>query len=238
MIQSRQTLVVIPARSGSKGLPGKNIRPLLGKPLIAWTIESALGSTEVDTVLVSTDSDEIRDIALEHGASAPFLRPDFLATDSATSVDVAIHALTYFREVEKIEFEYLVLLEPTSPIRNVGDVDSVISKLASNRSSFDAVVTVGRPNHHPSLLRKIDGDLLLPVEEGETNVARRQELEDVFFPFGVAYAVKTDALIAEQTFYPKKTSWHIINRDQEFEIDDLEDFVCVEAIMKMRGDRS
>lgn len=228
------TLALIPARAGSKGLPHKNVLPLLGKPLISWTIDSAIQSELVNMAVVSTDSEKIREISVGAGALVPFLRPVELASDHASSVDVALHAIDFFRQQRNIEFEYLVLLEPTSPIRNAGDIDMVIHKLQSGKSEIDAVVTIGNPDHHPHLLRKTAGNLLLPAFKSESNDARRQDLQEAYFPFGVAYAIKTDVLQKEKTFYPKRTGWQKINRDQQYEIDDQYDFMCVETIMKFR----
>lgn len=235
MKKQLNSLALIPARSGSKGLPGKNIRPLLGKPLINWTIESSLGSKLVSATVVSTDSEEIRTISIQAGAEVPFLRPDVLSSDTASSVDVALHALDFYQNSLEIEFQNLVLLEPTSPIRNNGDIDAVISLLQANQSELDAIVTIGSASHHPELLKKTDGKYLLPVSRSESNTARRQDLQEAFFPFGVAYAIKSSVLRESRTFYPERTGWLKIERDQEYEIDDLCDFVCVEAIMGMRG---
>ena len=129
MINSRTAIGIIPARGGSKGLPGKNIRPMCGKPLIAWTIEKALQSRHLDVVMVSTDSLEIAAIAREHGAEVPFLRPADLATDTANSYDVIRHALGYYRQSVGRDFVYTALLEPTSPLREDDDIDRVLAAL-------------------------------------------------------------------------------------------------------------
>jgi CMP-N-acetylneuraminic acid synthetase len=116
MINGKRVLAVVPARGGSKGLPGKNIRMICGKPLIDWTIQAALKSRFIDELIVSTDSPEIADIAAKAGASVPFLRPAGLATDTSPTIDVVEHVLEHFRAASE-SFDYLVLLEPTSPLR-------------------------------------------------------------------------------------------------------------------------
>ena len=134
MIDGRGVIAIIPARGGSKGLPGKNVRPICGKPLIAWTIEKALRSRHLDTVMVSTDSPEIAEIAERYGAEVPFLRPDNLATDTASSYDVIDHALCHYRDIESSEFTYTALLEPTSPLREDDDIDRMIERLDGARA--------------------------------------------------------------------------------------------------------
>ena len=116
MIENKRVLALVPARSGSKGLPNKNILKLCGKPLLAWSIEAALASVYVDEVIVSTDSEEIASIAREYGASTPFIRPSYLASDDAGSIDVILHAIDFLEQREN-PYHYLVLLEPTIEIK-------------------------------------------------------------------------------------------------------------------------
>ena len=139
MINGKSILAIIPARAGSKGLPGKNVRMLCGKPLIAWSIEKALLSSYVDTTLVSTDSAEIADIAREHKATVPFLRPPELATDIASTYDVIRHALRYYQELDGREFDYTVLLEPTSPLREDDDIERMLLTLEQSQQDRKSV---------------------------------------------------------------------------------------------------
>ena len=143
MINGKTVLAIIPARLGSKGLPGKNIRDLCGKPLIAWTIENAKKSRYLDKVLVTTNCPDIVRISLEYGAEAPFIRPDELASDHASTYDVINHTLAYFRDTENKEFDYTVLLEPTSPLREKNDIDQMLEILESHEHDYDAIVSVG-----------------------------------------------------------------------------------------------
>ena len=119
-------LVVIPARGGSKGLPGKNIKMLCGKPLIAYSIDVARAFADDKNICVSTDSEEIKQVVEQYGLKVPFLRPDHLATDTATSDDVLIHAVNYYREQYGRTFKKLMLLQPTSPLRTKEDVEGAI----------------------------------------------------------------------------------------------------------------
>lgn len=231
-----KTLAIIPARGGSKGLPGKNIRPLCDKPLIAWTIEQALQSGAFDTVVVSTDSEEIAAVASSYGADVPFLRPAELATDTATSVDVVLHALDFYEEKGN-RFDYVALLEPTSPLRKQGQLKEMVGALAGDNDA-DALVSVGEVHmEHPYIVKSIDeqGYLVSFVSES-MRVTRRQDLSKAYFPYGVIYALKVDCLRRKKTFYPAKTKPFFIERWQNYEVDDFWDFVCIEAIFeKQKG---
>ncbi len=228
-----KTIAVIPARSGSKGLPGKNLKLLLGKPLICWTIEAALDSKMIDLVMVSTDSKEIANISKEYGADVPFLRPKHLATDSATSFSVVEHALNFYANDLNMKFDCVALLEPTSPIRKINDIDNMIEKLYSNIKDSDAIVSLGEVSEHPAHFKIIESDgTVVPYNTGDTNNLRRQDQKKVYFPFGVAYISKVEVLLNEKTFYPKRTLGYIISRNQNYEVDDIYDFICIESLLK------
>lgn len=229
MINSRTAIGIITARAGSKGLPGKNTRLLCGKPLINWTIEKALCSRHLDLVVVSTDGEEIADIAMRAGAQVPFLRPSELATDTASSYDVIRHVLAHY---ESRHFDYTVLLEPTSPLREDSDIDRVLETLEKERDSFDSIVTLGQVNEHPSVMKKFQDMAVVPFVKNLAMAGRRQDAEPAFFPYGVAYAAKTTVLLAENTFYTTRCMGFPILRYQNYEIDDIHDFLCVEAVMK------
>lgn len=229
MIHNRSVIAIITARAGSKGLPGKNTRLLCGKPLITWTIEKALRSPYIDVVVVSTDGEEIATIAKDAGAEVPFLRPPELATDTATSYDVIRHALAHYTPRQ---FDYTILLEPTSPLREDDDIDRVLEALDEERDRFDSIVTLGKVHEHPSIMKKLQEKVVLPLVENLAMAGRRQDASPAFFPYGVAYAAKTDVLLAENTFYTKRCMGFPIQRYQNYEIDDLYDFLCVEAVMR------
>ena len=233
MSKNLKTIAIIPARSGSKGLIGKNIKLLLGKPLICWTIESALSSKNIDLVMVSTDSEEIANISINCGAEVPFIRPLNLASDEATTFSVVEHAIKFYAEEKKITFDIVALLEPTSPIRENGDIDNMINKLFDNYDEKDAIVSLGEVSTHPALLKKIDKEnTVVPYNIRESNNARRQDQEKVYFPYGVGYITKVDVLLEEKTFYPKRTLGYVIGRHQNYEVDDINDFICIQEILK------
>lgn len=232
MIDSKKILALIPARGGSKGLPRKNILPICGKPLITWSIEKGLKSKLVDTLLVSTDSNEIADVAVAAGAYVPFLRPPELATDRASTYDAIRHALTFLEENEGKTFDYVVLLEPTSPLREDDDIDRMLEQLIANAAKFDSIISVGEVDEHPSIVRRLTGAHLEPFCPDLQQTTRRQDNEPAYFPYGVAYIAKTDVLLAENTFYTKRCTYYKIKRYQNYEIDDIYGFLCVENIMK------
>lgn len=232
MIDNHTVLAVIPARAGSKGLPGKNIRPLCGKPLIAWSIEAGLAAKHVDKVLVSTDGVEIADTARRHGADVPFLRPAELAADTTPTLPVIEHALAHLSSTVGLSFDIVVLLEPTSPLREPDDVDRMLQKLTDRWNDFDAVVSVGEVREHPSIMKRLVGDEIEPFCPDLPPTTRRQDNAVAYFPYGVAYIAKTQTLLSERTFYPRRSTWYPLQRHQTYEIDDYLDFVCVEAIMR------
>ena len=235
MIDGKQVIGIIPARAGSKGLPGKNILQLCGKPLIVWSIESGKQSKYIDVVIVSTDSEQIATISRSFGATIPFIRPANLATDEAATIDVVSHALKYL-EIEFNEtFEYTVLLEPTSPIRRSDDIDRMLDKLHNSRTNFDAIISLGEVRGHPSILKTINSQKVESFFKDQPASTRRQDNTPVYFPFGVAYICKTTTLLAEKTFYPERLTHFVIERDQCVEIDDEYDFLMAEAILNKRA---
>jgi len=178
------TLGLIPARAGSRGLPGKNVRPLGGVPLIARTIRAAL-ETPLDEVVVSTDGREIAEVAREAGARVPFLRPPELATDKATTLDVVRHALTWFRENEQREFQVVVLLQPTSPLRTAQHIREALDLYFQNEGR--SVVSVTPTEYPPFWTYSLTADgTLVPVVPGNW-LRRRQELPETFRLNGAIY---------------------------------------------------
>lgn len=232
MINENGVIAIVPARSGSKGLPGKNIKDLCGKPLLAWTIEKALKSRFIDKVVVSTDSEEIAEIAVRFGAEVPFLRPKELATDEATSLSVVEHCLDFFKTKYNLQFDYTLLLEPTSPLREDSDIDRAISVLDSQREDFDAVISLGIVSGHPSYVKRLIRGTVFPYVDGIQSPTRRQDLDAAYFPYGVVYASKTKSIFENRSFNPIKCGAIMLEPYQCLEIDSEIDFLCVEAIMR------
>lgn len=227
-MKNLRILGLILARGGSKRLPGKNIKPLAGKPLVAWSIEAGRACGAIADVVVSTDDARIAEVARRHGAWVPFLRPQALAEDASTSADAALHALAHLREHEGRNYDAVILLEPTSPLRASTDLPGVAALLARRWDETDAVVSVGRVQlENPAHTKRLDADGRLTPW-----VAQGAEGEAAWFPYGVAYAVKTEALERHRSFYPPRVLGYTIQRWQNYEVDDEFDFLCVEAVMQ------
>lgn len=232
MINNKRVLGIIPARGGSKGLPDKNIRLLIGKPLINWSVEAGLKSKYIDELIVTTDSEKIAEIAKFAGAMIPFLRPAELAKDSSPSIDAILHALNW-AEANYGVYEYLVLLEPTSPLRDEFDIDNALEKLDSEINAESIVGVCATESAHPAFLCKIDNELLHPYTDS-FNVKRRQEIEDYFFFEGSVYISHVNAIKQKKTFYHDKTLPYIVPKWKSFEIDDIIDFVIIEKLLELK----
>ena len=235
MYKNNSFLAIVPARGGSKGLPGKNIKELCGKPLVAWSIEAGLKSKYVDEVMVSTDDEKIAEISKKHGANVPFLRPSDLASDTATTFDAVKHTIDYYKNELKKEFDYIVLLEPTSPLREVCDIDRAIEILLESKA--DSIVGICKTeSQNPAfLVSKDEKGLIAGYENKDMRVLRRQEIKDVYFFEGTIYVSKTDVLLDKKTFYHDNTIGYEVPKYKSLEIDDIDDFVMVEAIMNYKG---
>lgn len=236
MIFGSRVLALVPARHGSKGLALKNIKPLLGKPLLAWPIETALGSRFVDRVVLSTDSEEFAEIGRAAGADVPFLRPSELATDMSPSIDFILHAIDTL-ETGGDRYDYLVLLEPTSPLTEPRDVDLAIESLVAHASTADSIVGVSAlVGAHPAFAVRIAASgLISPVGVPAFRaLPRRQDIELLYALDGSLYVSSIEALRREKGFCHGRTLPYITPRYKSFEIDDLVDFICVEALLARR----
>lgn len=213
-----QVLAVVPARRGSKGLPGKNMLEFGGHPLLFWTLRAALTSKLVSKTSLSTDWAEAASLAVNLGIPVPWLRDPSLAGDESSSVDVVIEAID--RELGAgNHFDVVTLLEPTAPLRKHGDLDCVIELLASNWETADAVVTAGPTSFHPSALLGTEGGFVRQFCGEVEFVERRQAGAAAFLPIGNCFAIKVDALRRERTFYPDRTKMFELEPFQTFEID-------------------
>lgn len=216
-------IAIIPARKGSKRLPNKNILDLRGKPLIAWTIEAAKKSKYFKKIVVSTDSEEIIKIAHELGIEAPFKRPEHLSSDTASSVDVVLHVLDYYKS-QGIEFEYLVLLQPTSPIRTSTDIDNAIELLLEKNAN--SITSVCEMEHSPLWSN------ILPPDGSMDNFIRKdvigkrsQDLEKYYRLNGALYIIKTDIFEEEGKFIANSRSFAFkMDKKASVDIDDEIDF--------------
>ena len=199
-------LGLIPARGGSSGVPGKNIKMINGKPLIVWTIEKALQSKKIDKVIVSTDSEDIAEISRNAGAIV-LKRPDKLATDTASTQDVMVHAL------QNYPADILVLLQPTSPYRSKGLIDDCIEEFIEG--DYDSLAT----------------GFICDYKEYGKNTLPRQQIQGFFYDDGNVYVIKAENILAGDR-YGKKIGHKFISRYENAEIDDEYDFWLLEQILK------
>ncbi|CEG13085.1 Acylneuraminate cytidylyltransferase [groundwater metagenome] len=226
-------LAVIPARGGSKGLPKKNIKSLLEKPLIAWTIEQAKNSKHIDRVVVSTEDKEIAEISKKYGAEV-VERPEELARDDSPTFDAIIQVLDYFQNKGEF-FDIMVLLEPTSPLRKDNDLDNAIELFIKNIDKADSLVSVGEVQlENPYIMKKIEEWYVKPIMKLGKNAYQRQKLPKVYFPYGAIYLSKIEELKEHKTFYQERTIPYFIERWQNYEIDDIYDFIAIESILKYK----
>lgn len=232
MIQDQRILALVPARAGSKGLPGKNVRELLGKPLLAWPIEAARNSAYVDDIVISTDSADFAILAEQYGARAPFLRPAELASDEASSIDAVLHAIDAI-EAEGEPVDILVLLEPTSPLTEASDIDRALEVFVKGLPEVDSLVGVTETvTANPAfLVRKTENGTIAPYLGGEFGkLPRRQDIEPCFALDGSLYVATPQALRRERSFCHTRTAGFEMPVHKSLEVDDLVDFICIEAI--------
>lgn len=233
MIAKRKVLALVPARGGSKGLPGKNVRSLCGRPLIQWSIDTALACKEIDAVVVSTDDAQIAAVAVTAGAEVPFLRPPALAGDTASSIDVVIHALDFLESKGRV-FDIVLLLEPTSPLREVADIQVALQRMVDTGAA--AIVSVCRAEStHPAFMFRTTGQgRLEPFMSASPTGVRRQEIEPLFYLEGTLYASTVEAIRERRSFYHEDTLAYEVAKWKALEIDDIEDFQMVEALAKYK----
>ncbi len=215
-----KTLAIIPARGGSKGLPGKNIKKLGDKPLIGWSIESAKKSSLIDKTIVSSDDKEIINIAKQFGANVPFVRPAELASDTASTKDVLIHALKYLAEQDE-NFDYLVLLQPTTPFRKNGDINKMITQAI--KTNADMVVSVKETSSNPYYVLFEENQLGYLQKSKPSNFTRRQDCPTVYEYNGSVYVIKVSSLLENDSLSFNKTikfemdDFHSVDIDNQFD---------------------
>lgn len=227
MIGKEKILGLITARGGSKGVPRKNIKLLGDKPLIAWTIEAAQQSTLIDRLILSSDDQEIIDIAQSFNCEAPFIRPSHLATDESSSIETALHALENVAET----YNYLVLLQPTSPFRTTHDIDNCIKTCHEKNAS--SCVSVCEPTQNPYWMFSINRRGFLTPIFNQQDKTRRQDLPKAYVVNGAVYVVKVNWLLKKNRFVTQETLACEMPQQRSFDIDTEFDFKIAEAILKI-----
>jgi CMP-N-acetylneuraminic acid synthetase len=220
-----KVLVIIPARGGSKGVPKKNLKILGDQPLIAHAIACAKASKKNTRIIVSTDSEEIAEVSKQFGSEV-ILRPEDLATDTSNVVTAVIHVYQELKE----DFDVIVLLQPTSPLRTAQDLDNIITLFEKDNTTDGVISVVPMDDMHPARMYNLgDNDALIPfLTEGET--ARRQDLQPVYYRNGCFYAVKTAAFFKENSFMVANKKAYVMNAEWLANIDTPRDFKIAEIL--------
>jgi N-acylneuraminate cytidylyltransferase/CMP-N,N'-diacetyllegionaminic acid synthase len=230
MYKNKSFLAIIPARSGSKGLPNKNIKQLYNKPLMAYTIEAVIKAKLFDEIIVSTDSTAYAQTAISYGASVPFLRPPNLATDDAGTYDVIIHVVEELRCLGKT-YDYLMLLQPTSPLRNEKHILESIAVLFDYEAH--SVVSICEVEHQDYLKVTVDDKGRLSYGASDNKQIRRQDTDREFRLNGAIYLSQVSSFLCGKSFYQEKTYPYIMNTVESIDIDDEYQFKLVEYLMQI-----
>ena len=211
-------LAIVPARGGSKGIPRKNVVPVGGRALISWTICAALRARSIDRVVVSTDDPRIRKAALDCGAEVPFTRPARLSTDSASTMDVLVHALKWLSRHEEYLPEYVMCLQPTSPLRTALDIDRAV-EIARARKA-DSVVSLVAVSQHPEWMNQLEpSGRIRPLKARSGNGGRRQVLAKLFVPNGAIYLARRMVLLTRRTWYVREAFGYVMPQNRSLDID-------------------
>jgi len=224
-----EILAVIPARGGSKGVPKKNIRLLTGKLLIAYSVEQAKKSKYISRAIVSTENEEIAEIAREWNAEV-IKRPQDLAKDDTATIDVIIHVLDYLRKEEKYAPDAVVLLQPTSPLRTSKDIDDALELFLNNRNCL-SLVSVTEFDHPPWWALKIENGYLSPIFDEKYIKMRRQKLPKSYKPNGAIFIATPKVLYEYKTFYTPKTIAYLMPPERSVDIDTEFDFLIAEFLI-------
>ncbi|AYC28958.1 cytidylyltransferase domain-containing protein [Paenisporosarcina cavernae] len=218
-------LAIIPARGGSKGVIRKNIRNMAGKPLIAWTIEEAKKSKYIDRIILSSEDEEIINVAKKYGCEVPFVRPKELAQDNSTGMDPVLHAIN-----QCPGYDYVVLLQPTSPLRLAEDIDGCIEKVLKEKLHY--CVSVSEPPHSPFWMYHVNNvGEMKPVISQPGISTRRQDLKPVYSLNGAIYVGETSKIIESKTFLTDNTRAFVMSSDRSFDIDTELDFKICEFLL-------
>ncbi|MCH7826988.1 MAG: acylneuraminate cytidylyltransferase family protein [Bacteroidetes bacterium] len=227
-------IAIIPARGGSKGLPGKNIMELNGKPLIAYTIETALNSKQIDRIILSTDDEAIADICRNTGVEIPFMRPKELAQDNSLAKDTYIYTIERLNNEFNCNYSEFIVLQPTSPLRTAADINKAIELFRKRQA--DSVISVCEFNHPIQWAKKIDneGKLLNFFNKDLNENLNRQELPTAFIPNGAIFILKYDLLKKKYSYYSNKTYAYKMKLENSIDIDTQLDFEFAEFLMRKK----
>jgi len=227
-----KVLGLIPARGGSKGVPGKNIKLLSGKPLLSYTAEAALQAKSLAKVILSTDDEKIAEIGQKFGLEVPFLRPSELAQDSTPTLPVVQHALKFLKDAGE-EFDAVCLLQATNPLRKYEDIDACVQKLIDGNydSVFSTLEIPTEYNPYWAFVENGEGYLHLATG-GSEPIIRRQILPKAYYREGSIYVAKTEVILGKNSFYGKKIGGYLLDRSVSINIDTMQDWENAEEYFK------
>ncbi len=229
-MNKNKILAIIPARAGSKGIKDKNIINLNGKPLIAHSIEAGLKSKYIDKVIVTTDGEEIAKVAKSYGAEVPFMRPDYLSSDTSKIIDAVMHCIDELKKLGE-EYDYMVLLQPTQPLRQSWHIDEAIELILQKNE--EALVSVSKVKDHPILMRTIDenGHAINLLECSSTK--RRQDFQDFYKVNGAIYINKINENLNNNTSLNDNKLVYIMDEKYDVDIDEMLDLQVAEISMTL-----
>ncbi|WP_146549639.1 cytidylyltransferase domain-containing protein [Rummeliibacillus suwonensis] len=228
MMNSPKILAIIPARGGSKGVPRKNIKLLVGKPLIAWTIEEAKKSKYISKLILSSEDDEIINVAKEYDCEVPFKRPIELAQDNTPGIDTILHAIE-----QCPGYDYIILLQPTSPLRTSEDIDDFISYFINQ--NVNACVSVCEPSKSPYWMYQLGtSNNLIPLLKENASISRRQDLPKAYALNGALYIANIEWIKQTKNFVTDETVAYVMPVNRSYDIDTIDDFQICEYLLEKR----
>lgn len=225
MILGKRVLAIIPARGGSKGVPRKNIRMVAGKPLIAWTIDEAKKSRYIDSLILTSEDPEIIKVAHECGCEVPFIRPSELSLDETSGIEPVLHA------IESLPgYDYVVLLQPTSPLRISDDIDTCLDMCINN--GVTSAVSLTEPDKHPFwMYYRAENGQITSVLDPVRNFDRRQDLPHVYALNGAVYVAECKWLMENRTFVSPETLGYVMAKERSLDIDTEMDLTLANFIL-------
>jgi N-acylneuraminate cytidylyltransferase/CMP-N,N'-diacetyllegionaminic acid synthase len=229
-----EILIIIPARGGSKGIKNKNFKKMLNKPLIYWTIKQTKKINKKSRTIVSTDSKKIKKISLKYNISVPFMRPKNISKDNSTDYELIKHAIDFFKK-KNIYFKYILLLQPTSPLRTYRDINQCIKHALKNK--IKTLVTFAKvKSEHPNFLFYLNKERLIRFSQKTKSIDTiRQKVEDLYYPEGSIFLSEIKTYLKYKSFYNKHTRPFFLEKWKSIEVDDIEDFKLAEELLRIKN---
>jgi N-acylneuraminate cytidylyltransferase/CMP-N,N'-diacetyllegionaminic acid synthase len=234
--KGESVLAIIPARGGSKGVPGKNIKLLCGKSLIAYTIDAAQAARSIDRLILSTDNEEIAELSEKFGVEIPFMRLPKLAKDTSLAIDNYIYTVDRLNAESSKQYDDFIVLQPTSPFRTAVDIDNAVELFREKNA--DSVISVCEDSHPPVWAKKIDpSGVLRDYFDINIDNKNRQELEPSFMPNGAIFILKLSLIKSHYSYYSDKTYAYVMPSERSVDIDTFFDFEFAEFLMSRNTSR-